>query len=95
MKIVLLIVFFQLPNFNPLNHDLDNLIRTQDLDPLFEENSLFYIFSKKSFNDSGKKRIGLRPMLFNTDKIESVDIDEPEDFLLAETLFKSTYNEKI
>ena len=80
---------FYSSNFDPINHDPNNLIRTQDLDPLLEENSLFYIFSKKSFYDSGKKRIGLKPLLFNTDKIESIDIDEPEDFLLAETIFNS------
>jgi N-acylneuraminate cytidylyltransferase len=75
-------------NGNPFNHDPRELLRTQDLEPLFEENSGFYIFTKESFQNAGKKRIGLRPFMFEIDKIESIDIDEPSDFIIAETLHK-------
>ena len=71
----------------PVNHDPNELRRTQDLEPLFEENSNFYIFSKESFKKAGEKRIGLRPKLFEVNKLEAVDIDEPEDFVLAELLY--------
>lgn len=71
----------------PVNHDPNELRRTQDLEPLFEENSNFYIFSKESFEKAGGKRIGLRPKLFEINKLEAVDIDEPEDFVLAELLY--------
>jgi CMP-N-acetylneuraminic acid synthetase len=71
---------------SPLNHDANNLIRTQDLNPIYEENSNFYIFSKSSFKNSNKKRIGLRPLMFEMNKIESIDIDELEDFNLAELI---------
>ena len=71
----------------PVNHDPDELIRTQDLPVMYEENSNFYIFSKDSFYANGKKRIGKRPFLFEMDKIESVDIDEPEDFIIAKKLY--------
>ena len=70
------------------NHNPEELLRTQDLEPLFEENSNFYIFTKESFLNSGKKRIGLKPYMFEIDKIEAVDIDEPQDFIIAETLYK-------
>jgi N-acylneuraminate cytidylyltransferase len=70
------------------NHNPEELLRTQDLEPLFEENSNFYIFTKESFLNSGKKRIGLKPFLFEIDKIEAVDIDEPQDFVIAESLYK-------
>lgn len=70
----------------PVNHDPAELLRTQDLPPLFEENSNFYIFSKESFTAAGKKRIGLKPAMFAMDKLEAVDIDEPADFELAEVL---------
>ena len=43
---------------NPINHDINELIQTQDLEPLYIENSGFYIFSKDNFN-SGKNRISL------------------------------------
>jgi CMP-N-acetylneuraminic acid synthetase len=75
-------------NGNPFNHDPKELLRTQDLEPLFEENSGFYIFTKDSFKNADHKRIGLRPLMFEIDKIEAIDIDEPSDFIIAETLHK-------
>ena len=71
----------------PLNHDPDKLIRTQDLDPLFEENSNLYLFSKDSFREAGA-RIGLRPGMFEMTPTESFDIDTEEDFLMAELMQK-------
>jgi len=72
----------------PFNHNPEELLRTQDLEPLYEENSNFYIFTKESFEKSGGKRIGNHPFMFEIDKIEAVDIDEPQDFVIAETLYK-------
>lgn len=69
----------------PINHDPENLIRTQDLDPYMEENSVCYVFSPESFSAT-KARIGTKPLLFPTPKIESVDIDEPDDWFIAESL---------
>lgn len=70
-----------------VNHNPAELLRTQDLPPVFEENSNFYIFSKASFENAGKKRIGKSPQMFEVNKIEAVDIDNPEDFLIAEQLY--------
>ena len=67
----------------PLNHDPTTLLRTQDLPPLFEENSNLYLFSRASFTATGA-RIGRRPRLFETDPRESVDIDVEADWRLAE-----------
>jgi CMP-N-acetylneuraminic acid synthetase len=75
-------------NGKALNHDPNVLLRTQDLEPLFEENSNFYIFSKDSFSNTNGKRIGLKPWLFEVNKLEALDIDEEEDFLLAEAVQK-------
>ena len=75
-------------NGNPFNHDPKELLRTQDLEPLFEENSGFYIFTKESFKNADNKRIGLRTLMFEIDKIEAIDIDEPSDFIIAEMLHK-------
>ena len=71
---------------NPLNHDTKMLV-TQHLDPIFEENSCLYVFTKKSF-EKNNNRIGVNPHMFKLDKIESIDIDEKEDFAVAESLFK-------
>ena len=71
---------------NPINHNPQELIRTQDLPPILEENSSLYIFSKESFRQSTNRRIGLKPYLFETSRFEAIDIDEEDDFLLAELL---------
>jgi CMP-N-acetylneuraminic acid synthetase len=71
---------------SPINHNPHELIRTQDLPPILEENSGLYIFSKSSFKQSENRRIGLRPYLFGISRFEAIDIDEEEDLLLAELL---------
>lgn len=72
---------------NPVNHNPKELVRTQDLAPVYEENSNLYIFSKASFKEAGNRRIGARPQMFEIDRLEAVDIDEEVDFKLAEALF--------
>ena len=78
----------------PVNHSPDELLRTQDLQPVFEENSNLYIFSKKSFKDAENKRIGLKPQMFEIDKLEAIDIDELKDFELARILYKLPKNQR-
>lgn len=73
-------------NAKPINHNPNELLRTQDLEPMYEENSNFYIFSKEAFKNGNNKRIGLKPQIFEVNKLEAIDIDEPEDFKLAELL---------
>ena len=76
---------FYAPDGKPINHDPENLIRTQDLPPYLEENSLGYLFTPASFRKTGA-RIGERPVLFETPPLQSVDIDEPADWYIAESL---------
>lgn len=71
-------------DFRPLNHDPAVLLRTQDLPPLYEENSNIYLFSADQI--ACGQRFGSNPLLFEMDALESVDIDEEHDFILAETL---------
>jgi len=73
---------------DPVNHSPDELLRTQDLPPVFEENSNLFIFSKNSFFATGNKRIGMNPIMFPMNKLEAVDIDEEVDFRLAEMLYR-------
>jgi CMP-N-acetylneuraminic acid synthetase len=68
-----------------VNHDPNKLLRTQDLEPWFEENSNLYLFTRDSFN-STNARIGAKPLLFETTKMESADIDDREDWDIAEAL---------
>lgn len=67
-----------------LNHDPRVLLRTQDLPPIYEENSNIYVFSRELIADG--RRIGDQPMLFEIDPLEAVDIDEEHDFVIAELL---------
>ncbi|MEO9971927.1 MAG: acylneuraminate cytidylyltransferase family protein [Hyphomonadaceae bacterium] len=76
---------FYKPSGEPINHDPENLLRTQDLPPYMEENSVFYIFTAESFALTGA-RIGGRPQMYVTPVLESVDIDEPSDWFIAESL---------
>ena len=71
----------------PMNHDPNRLERTQDLPPIYEENSCLYLFSSETLRER-KNRLGHRPQLFETDRLESMDIDEEADFLMAEVLYK-------
>ncbi len=72
----------------PLNHDPARLERTQDLEPWFEENSLLYLFTEESFHEAGA-RIGRRPMMFETPRMESIDIDDDAAWSLAEIVAAS------
>lgn len=71
----------------PINHNQNILLRTQDLPPIFEENSCMYIFSKDILM-SKHNRIGDRPLLFEMDEIEAQDIDVELNFKVAEFLYK-------
>jgi CMP-N-acetylneuraminic acid synthetase len=66
-----------------INHDPDNLIRTQDLDPIMEENSCIYIF-RRDLLEARHNRIGARPLVFTMDPSEAIDIDTELDWLIAE-----------
>lgn len=65
-----------------VNHDPDKLVRTQDLEPWFEENSNLYMFTPESFARTGA-RIGERPIMFEMPRFESIDIDDQEDWEFA------------
>ena len=70
-----------------INHDPDNLIRTQDLEPWYEENSNLYVFSKDSFARTNA-RIGKHPRMYEMGRSESVDIDDQESWYMAEAMSK-------
>lgn len=73
----------------PVNHDPRSLRKTQELDPLLEENSCIYLFSRTSFKANGNNRLGVRPFLFETQADEALDIDTEEDLALADRLLMS------
>jgi CMP-N-acetylneuraminic acid synthetase len=70
----------------PLNHDPAILLRTQDLPPVFDENSNIYIFSRETL-ERHQRRIGEKPLLFEIDRAEAWDIDDELDFQISEFLY--------
>lgn len=69
----------------PLNHDPMELKQTQDLEPFFEENSCLFLFSREVLVNR-KNRIGENPVMFEIDVLEALDIDDVNDFTLAESV---------
>jgi CMP-N-acetylneuraminic acid synthetase len=69
----------------PLNYSLERIPRTQDLEAVYVETSAFFIFRREVWLDK-HRRIGDRPYTAVTDRIESMDIDNPDDFKLAEAI---------
>lgn len=70
----------------PFNYALDNIPRTQDLDTMYEETSGFYVYEKSVMTEK-HRRIGDNPFIVEVGEIESVDIDEPEDFMIADAIY--------
>lgn len=74
------------PLVRAVNHNPAILLRTQDLPPIYEENSCIYIFAKDTLLER-HNRIGLRPYMFEIDPFEAVDIDEEINFRVAEAIY--------
>jgi CMP-N-acetylneuraminic acid synthetase len=70
-----------------INHDPAVLIQTQDLPPVYEENSCIYIFTRQRLVER-QNRLGERPFMFEMDAMESWDIDEELDFAIADYLMQ-------
>jgi CMP-N-acetylneuraminic acid synthetase len=68
-----------------LNHDPNVLLQTQDLPPVYEENSCLYIFTRANLSRR-HNRLGERPLLFEMEAAEAWDIDEELDFAIADFL---------
>lgn len=69
----------------PMNFNATNIPRSQDLDPVYRETSGVYVFTKEVFTKY-HRRIGMRPFIKEVSFKEAVDINNPEDFDLAEAL---------
>lgn len=74
-------------NGRALNHNPNELLQTQDLPPVYEENSCIYLFTRENLVRR-HHRIGERPLLFEIDPAEAWDIDEELDFAITEFLME-------
>lgn len=71
----------------PINHNPQVLLRTQDLPPVFEENSCIYIFNRAILINR-RNRLGERPLMYAIPADEAWDIDDELDFIVADTLVR-------
>ena len=74
-------------NGHAINHDPAVLIQTQDLPPVYEENSCLYIFTRENLVKR-HHRIGEKPLMFEIDADEAWDIDEELDFAITDFLLR-------
>lgn len=74
----------------PFNYELSSIPRTQDLPALFEETSGFYIYKNEVITKLNR-RIGEKPFIVQVGEIESVDIDDAEDFMIADSIYNHVY----
>ena len=72
---------------NAVNHNPKELIQTQDLPPMYEENSCIYIFTRENLI-ANHHRISDNPLMFEIPRLEAVDIDEESDFQIANMLMR-------
>ena len=70
-----------------LNHDPNILVQTQNLPPVYEENSCIYIFTRENLKRR-RNRLGERPLMFETNADEAWDIDEELDFAITDFLMQ-------
>lgn len=70
-----------------INHNPKELLRTQDLPPVYEENSCLYIFPRSTLEKYGH-RIGQSPIMFPISREEAWDIDEELDFQVVDFLMQ-------
>lgn len=71
----------------PVNHNPAILLRTQDLPPMYMENSCVYLFTRRTL-EQRRNRLGERPCMFEIDPAEAWDIDEESTFQMVDILMR-------
>lgn len=77
----------------PFNYDVENIPRTQDLEPLYAETCGLFVYTKELITQK-KRRVGDRPYLLEVSKIEACDINTKDDFIIANAIFGSMHCEE-
>lgn len=69
----------------PFNYSTDNIPRTQDLEPLYTETCGMYVYTRRLILEENR-RVGHKPYLVEVSKIEACDINEADDFVIADAI---------
>lgn len=72
-------------NGKPLNYNVKDIVRTQDLEPIYKETGAFFVFKREVFTELGQ-RIGEHPFICETSQFEAIDIDTADDFEFAQAV---------
>lgn len=75
-------------DLRPINHDPAELLPTQDLPVVYEENSNIYIVETEALERCGHRVTDQTMAFVMTDPLETIDIDNESDFELAEAVFE-------
>lgn len=78
---------FMWKNGEPMNFDVNNFPRTQDLEPVYVETSGAFVFPKCVF-ERYNRRVGVKPCLVEVEPIEGIDIDTEYDMMVAQAVYK-------
>lgn len=84
---------FMWDEHGPINYALDAIPRTQDLEPVYVETCGFYCYTRDLIL-SENRRIGHNPKKVVVSKIESIDIDDMEDFVIADSVFNLVFKQR-
>jgi CMP-N-acetylneuraminic acid synthetase len=76
-----------------INHNPAVLLQTQDLPPVFEENSCLYLFTRQNLL-ARRNRLSDRALMFEIAAAEAWDIDEELDFAIVNFLMNNIENQK-
>ena len=79
---------------SPLNYNLEDIPRTQDIVPVLLETSAYYAFKREVWTKQGR-RIGLNPCVVEVENIEAIDIDTPDDFEFAQLIMSANANQSV
>lgn len=78
-------------NNKPVNFNPADTVRSQDLPIIYKETSGCFVFTREIFFETGRN-IGYKPFVCEVDKIEEVDINYPQDFIIANAVYMSFYH---
>lgn len=70
----------------PFNFNPEKILRTQDMKPFFVETTGLYVYRKEVIQKL-RRKIGMNPFLLEISQIEALDIDEPDDFIIADAVY--------
>lgn len=77
----------------PFNYALSDVPRTQDLEPMYVETCGMYVYTANLIKQE-RRRVGDTPYLVEVSKQEACDINDSEDFLIADAIYTCLYSKK-